>query len=953
MKKLIVLFLLISTVSLSQNAVTEYYEYNITDGLVDNWVNDFEKDANGFVWIATNDGISRFDGYNFINFSDESHSNIAINTSFHEIFLHGDLLYALSKDKGVYTINTKTLQLNQIDKNGVFSFDILGKESLIYYSNGLLILKENEKIVAQRKFAKPVYDGKGILTKNKIVFNNSFSSILLLDRKLQVLDHPKLNKNANGISLARHPKLGVYYASSKGAFSLREKSFEAFGKRYENNELSFFQLTREGLPFYILNHKQPYVPINDSSYCFTFDKTLNIEIRTIYHLGGAYWLIGTNQGFVKLNLSSRFNKQIKDDLFRENQIRVRRKIISSDNKIYFFGFPGVLSYDLKSKIQEKISEDVKDLSQYDAVKIGQYIFATSEGFGLWKISVLSNQISKISTNLIGPFAYFHCLHKVNNRQLLLGGNGEIILFDVISGESERYRLNIELEVLDIATKTNGHEFLIASNNGLFEFSINGQLKNNKTTTITLKRKAGVNNRVKDIHFHSKQNKFWLATDKGVIVLDGSATKVDRTYEGNNVITNPKVTGLLEDENGNIWASTYSGITCFNVNNGKNYFVTTKHGLANSEFNYKSFEKLSDGRLIFGGLYGYDVIDPKLFNYTSSNTKILFSGYRTEKPGENKTFDINQSNIIQFDTGQEDLLLYFSTTDFNNAEMYTMEYKINEGEWQKLTNKNVLRISNLKEGANILTIRLRDSFSNICDEKSFEILAEIPFYQEIWFYVLVFSLLLLLSFLVLYYLYRMRRVEVDTKKRISMDLHDETGTILTRVLLMSKSEAMVVKNLGVFQSNLKEALFSLRTFMDSLSGKKGYLSDLLIELKEFISESFRGTPIRAKLTHEKIDTTWLSAELYRDIKLCIYESIQNTLKHSNASEFELKIYQENSRLFLVIADNGETHLSLEKLEENGNGFSNFHKRTKRHNGVVKIELKGEKKSVLLSFEFSLK
>jgi signal transduction histidine kinase len=187
----------------------------------------------------------------------------------------------------------------------------------------------------------------------------------------------------------------------------------------------------------------------------------------------------------------------------------------------------------------------------------------------------------------------------------------------------------------------------------------------------------------------------------------------------------------------------------------------------------------------------------------------------------------------------------------------------------------------------------------------------------------------------------------------MDLHDETGTILTRVLLMSKNESMIVKNIDLFQSSLKEALFSLRTFMDSLSGKKGYLSDLLIELNEFMSISFRGTTISAQLSGENIDNIWLSSELYRDIKLCIYEAIQNTLKHSNACEFIVKIYQKNSRLFLDISDNGETNLSLDGLQEKGNGFRNFHKRTIRHNGAVKIELKGEKKSVHLLFEFQMK
>jgi len=85
---------------------------------------------------------------------------------------------------------------------------------------------------------------------------------------------------------------------------------------------------------------------------------------------------------------------------------------------------------------------------------------------------------------------------------------------------------------------------------------------------------------------------------------------------------------------------------------------------------------------------------------------------------------------------------------------------------------------------------------------------------------------------------------------------------------------------------------------------------------------------------------------------MYEAIQNTLKHSDSSKFDVRIYQKKSCLFFEISDNGETNFSLEELEEKGNGFRNFQKRTKRHNGSVKIELKGEKKSVYLEFEFPL-
>jgi signal transduction histidine kinase len=936
-----------------QNKITEYYEYSISNGLVDNWVNDFEKDQEGFIWIATNDGISRFDGYNFINFSGENQILISHNTSFHDLQLHGDKIYAISREKGIYTLNTKTLDVNHIEKKGVVSFDKLGNETLIYFSNGLLVLKEGNSIKSQKQFNKPAFNGKGILTKDKIILNNSFASVFILDKQMNILDHPLLKEQANGISLFRNPKLGVLFSTSKGAFRLIGNHFKSFDHQYTENKLSFFNVTSDGKPFYILNFKQPFMPLNNSRYCFSFDKTQNIEVRTIHHLGKDYWLIGTNQGFYKLNIGNRFNMQIKDDLFDRDQIRVRRKIVSTVNNLFLFGFPGIISYNLKSKQQEYFDKEKRELSSYDALRIRDIIYATSEGYGFWKMDLSSNEIKKITTGVIGPLAYYHCIFKVNDDQLIMGGNGEIIRYDFRNGESEKFKLNSELEILDFEFSDKKLNYLIATNKGLFSVKLPSVFTNNETSQLKVNRIANIRYQIKDIHRHSNLKNYWLATDQGVFILDRNLLKLIVKYEEKNEISNPKVTGLLEDSNGKIWASTYSGITCFDLKNFKKYFITTKHGLANSEFNYKSFDRLSDGRLIFGGLFGYDIVDPKLFDFNISQAKIVLAGYKTEKEGFRKQYKIKKGSSIEFNTGEEDLLLYFITTDFNNAEMYSVEYKINDGEWLQLTNNNVLRISDLKGGKNKLQIRLKDSFSNICDAEEYAINAKIPFYHELYFYVFISILIATLSFLAVYYFNRMRHVEVETKKRISMDLHDETGTILTRVLLMSKNELMIIKNIDLFQSSLKDALFSLRTFMDSLSGKRGYLSDLLIELKEFISVSFRGATISAQLSTENIDNIWLSSELYRDIKLCMYEAIQNTLKHSNASEFKVKIYQKNKRLLIEISDNGETNLSLEELEDKGNGFRNFQKRTNRHKGSVKIDLLGEKKSVHLFFDFPLK
>jgi hypothetical protein len=951
-KILVFLFILFVGKILSQKTIVEYYEYNISNGLVDNWINDFEKDQNGFIWIATNDGISRFDGYNFMNFTTENYSIIPENTSFEDIQIHGNLLYAISGLHGIFTINTTNFEISHIEKKGVTAFLKSGKKTLTYFTNGVLSLSENNKIRGEKSFGPETLNGKILLVGNYIYFNKSFANLYKLDLNLNVLSKCDLDESVNGFFLENHPQLGVVIGTSKGLFQEKNNSFIPYGQQNKENKYSYYGITKGCKPFYVLNYKTPFLPFHNGYYPFTFEKTQNTEVRTIFHLGTDYWLIGTNQGFCKLYVGNRFNTQIKDNLFDENQIRVRRKIISLNDDLFLLGFPGIVSFNLKTNIQNFVSKDRKELSNYDALKIGNEIYSTSEGYGVWKINTQNNQITQITTPMIRSDAYYYCMYQLDNQQILFGGKGEFVVFNTRTNESEKYTITKDLEIYDFEATENENQTLIATNKGLFSVNLQNKIRKNNISTISVNSINDIGIRIKDILKHSKQKNYWLATDNGVVILN-SKLQLIKKFSGKNEITNPKVTGLLEDNSGKVWASTYSGITCFDLMSGKNYFISTKHGLINSEFNYKSFEKLDDGKLIFGGLYGYDIIDPNLFNFKISKAKIIFSGYRTEKQGEQNSINLHQPSKIEFNTGQEDLLLYFSSSDFNNAEMFSFEYKINDGEWEVLPKNNILRISNLKGGKNKLIIRLRDSFSNICDTKEFEIIARIPFYYEPFFFIIITLLIVTLSFLAVYYFNRIRHIEVETKKRIAMDLHDETGTILTRVLLMSKSESLITKNKDVFQSSLKEALFSLRTFMDSLSGKKGYLSDLLLELKELVSTSFKGNKILPSYKIEKIENIKLSAELYRDIKLCLYEAIQNTMKHSDSDYFELYIYQKNNRLHMEISDQGETTLPLEDLKEKGNGLRNFSKRTNRHNGSVNIELKGQNKSVHLMFEFPLK
>src|SRR5690606_2487003 len=86
----------------------------------------------------------------------------------------------------------------------------------------------------------------------------------------------------------------------------------------------------------------------------------------------------------------------------------------------------------------------------------------------------------------------------------------------------------------------------------------------------------------------------------------------KSYTMEQGLPNNTIYCILSDEKGNLWCSTNNGIFRFHPTTEKIISFVKTDGLAGNEFNRAHKFKLDDGRLIFGGLDGYTIIDPKKF-----------------------------------------------------------------------------------------------------------------------------------------------------------------------------------------------------------------------------------------------------------------------------------------------------------------------------------------------------
>jgi ligand-binding sensor domain-containing protein/nitrate/nitrite-specific signal transduction histidine kinase len=117
----------------------------------------------------------------------------------------------------------------------------------------------------------------------------------------------------------------------------------------------------------------------------------------------------------------------------------------------------------------------------------------------------------------------------------------------------------------------------------------------------------VHDSVLDIH-QDTGGTLWIATDRGLDRLDEETGDFVH-YGVKEGLANEVIYAILEDDAGNLWLSTNRGLSRLNPNNGAVRNYTPREGLQSHEFNQGAALRAADGTMYFGGINGFNVFDP--------------------------------------------------------------------------------------------------------------------------------------------------------------------------------------------------------------------------------------------------------------------------------------------------------------------------------------------------------
>ena len=194
-------------------------------------------------------------------------------------------------------------------------------------------------------------------------------------------------------------------------------------------------------------------------------------------------------------------------------------------------------------------------------------------------------------------------------------------------------------------------------------------------------------------------------------------KIFTRYTEGDGLANNFINGVLIDEDDNIWMSTNSGISKYDVSYEKFINYDATDGLQGNEFNGFSYYKNKDGEMFFGGVNGLTYFHPLKLNEKGFLPKVQIDSISSN---ENHYSDFSNINLnyknsnIQFD---------FFLPDYRNVVKIQYAYKLEglDEDWVLAESRNYASYTNLESGIYTFMVKARNKSGDWSEPKTLHLL----------------------------------------------------------------------------------------------------------------------------------------------------------------------------------------------------------------------------------------
>lgn len=938
----------INKLSYAQSKNLIFNNINIEQGISQSTIEDIFQDSEGYIWLGTNDGLNRYNGYEFKIYNYEEYQNSISHNGITDITedKYGNIW--VNTVSGVNKINKKTEKIsNYTEINGKIKEDstteiIVTKDNniLVGTYEGLNIYNAKEDrfdIILEQKdgiLSSCIYSidedingniwigtelGLNKLSKdfkvletypseseiynifcddeNGFVWAGSDSSGLLkIDKNTKevtqyindIEDENSIPANQVGV-IIRDSKGNLWVGTTNGLARYNEKndSFDVYkNKVYDKNSLVYNDVRS------IIEDREGVLWVGTYSGISIFDTESSIK----------YYNAGLDDGY----------------LLSENMVH---GIYEDDEGYLWIGSrtKGVNIIDRENNTSKSINMENNNVIQSNSINditgYKDFIFVATDA-GVLKINKKENTIQNynLEDGLIGENVkdIFVCdknylwIGSTNGLNLLDIENDKIIdMTDYVDeGSYVRYIYQGQDGSYYIGFLRDGGLGIIEPNSKETKYYKN--IPNDKTSISS--------NRVRYINEDSKGN-IWIGTSYGLNKYDPK-TKVFKRYTTIDGIANNTIYGVLVDDNDNIWVSTNKGISQIDTKNNTVNNLSVTDGLQGNEFNGNAAFKSKSGELFFGGINGLNAFYSEDVNSINNKSKVIFDGF---KVNDKDYLDING---LKFDNNTENIKIKFFTPVYSSNKNISYEYELIGSNSSKATTKeNYVIYNDLLPGKYTFKVRAVDSRGDISDSETIEFFIKYPFWMSpiACFIYLVIAILFIIN-----NKYKLKYLDRLVKSR-TKELEEQ----------MIKNEELYNNNIKIEENKNKYLVnlsHELRTPLNVISSTNQLLLELskkdnikADKLAYYIDISERNCNRLLNLVNNILDNTKLQSRMYTlnlkevDIIYLVEETSLTLIDYIKSKSIELIIDPEVEEK-VILCDDYEIERCIVNLVSNAAKFT---------------------------------
>ncbi len=868
----------------------EIYRPIINDvySISNNRINAITEDSKGYLWVGTSNGLNVFDKK---------------SQKFYKVSLYKKKLEGLGLKEEVNRLlfDRKNNLLWVGTKNGLLKID-LDSANVPFFSN-LKFTRytnnpKNRNSIDNNIVTNVIQDKKGDIwigtegnNLHKYNFkSNSFDRINIVFEANQYLDHlPKqilLDKDGDfwiGNDLSH-----LYL------FDINKKALKKIAP--VNQSIAVFHLFQDkkgtlwvatdGSGLYLLDKNKGLIQHLMQNQDDPFSLPNNQPSKVLEDKDGIYWIASYNKGINKLALfKSSFGHHFnKPNSNQGLSTKIAQSVIQDSKQRIWIGTDGG-GLDLFNDRDESFKHFKAIAGNLNSLSSNKILYLL-EGYnndlwvctwdgGLNRFNTETGAVKRYENNPANPFSIGQntvwCAAKDSQKRLWLGtSTSGLNLFDAETEKFYQYKnvLNKPKSLLSNFVFSlfvdSKNRLWVGTSLGLCYVKladIKGRIpKNINFEEIKIKNIQG--NRINQVTEDYKGN-IWVGCDMGLYQLDANL-KLKRSYSSKNGLPNNLVVGLQEDSNKNIWISTKSGLSLLNpkTQNIKNFNV--HDGLQGVEFQSKSITKTFDGRIIVGGINGFNIFNPNDISLNSDKVLPIITDIKIFNKRVNAgdiingrvLFDADVSKLKEIELKYNEGYISFSfvALNYQNPERVKYAYKMSglDNDYVNVDNNRIANYANLSPGLYTFeVIASIDGQWKNAGKTSILVKVLPPFWKTWWAYILYFILFVAsLWFGLDYYTNKIneeKEHELDQMKlRFFINVSHEFRTPLTLILnpvekiLSHFNDAEEVKKSAVIiQKSSKRLLYLVDQLLDlrKMDLGKSHLEITKLDIVQFSKETF--------------------------------------------------------------------------------------------------------------------